>query len=96
MGGNASNNQRSKSSIKSQAVSLGHVVFTEDPSNISISKVQKGSSAAVVRSSSFSGVTSSKATLPPSRKRSVSEMSKSRGSLWSKVSSTGFGKRRKG
>jgi len=84
---------RSKSSIKTQAVSLGHVVFTGENSNHN-SSLSKGTST-VSRASSFTS-SNSKGGLPQARKRNASTLSKDRSSLWSKVSSSSFSKRRKG
>ena len=84
--GGGQSNGRSKSVIKRQAVSLGHVVFTEDVSN-STASMSKHSSSAII-SASMSASTHS-------RKRKISGMENKKGSLWSKVSAIRSQKRRK-
>lgn len=89
--GGSQNKNRSKSSIKTQAVSLGHVVFREENSYSNSNSAPK---RAVSGGSSFADTSSRSSNIGLSKKRSISNGS-NRGSLWSKVSAQSIQKRRK-
>ena len=102
--GSGKDTKAGRRSRSSKALSLGHVVFSGDSSsnnnNPSSSLNSSTTSSSIPMSRSLSLPHSSKQNLsglaPPSKKRSISETERKGSSLWTKVSATGFHKRRSG
>ncbi len=95
--GNGKETRRRRTQSSAKAVSLGHVVFSGESSlNNGSSSMNSSSSSTtnLARSSSLPQGRSGKGLAPPSKKRSSSDTGRKGASLWAKVSSSGFKRRR--